>query len=99
MPAAPAVRIYGGAPGASGGYAHALLAGFPAFTNVIFRSAPSLAVGDVNRDGANDLVVGAGEGGGSRVTGYRGADFADGAAPERFGFDTFPGFNGGVFVG
>ncbi|HEX4606911.1 MAG TPA: IPT/TIG domain-containing protein, partial [Urbifossiella sp.] len=46
-----------------------------------------------------DLVVGSGAGAGSRVTGYRGEDFAGADAPLAFAFDAFPGSTAGVYVG
>jgi hypothetical protein len=63
------------------------------------RGGVRVAVKDLDGDRFADLVVGPGQGGGSRVTGYAGNTFAGGAAPEVFGFDAFPGFSGGVFVG
>jgi hypothetical protein len=63
------------------------------------RGGVRVAVKDLDGDPRADLVVGDGDGAGSRVTGYYGKAFADGAAPEAFGFDAFPGLSGGVFVG
>ncbi|HJZ58747.1 MAG TPA: VCBS repeat-containing protein, partial [Gemmataceae bacterium] len=63
------------------------------------RGGIRVAVKDLDSDARADLVVGAGTGGGSRVTAYAGKDFAGSDAPELFGFDAFPGFTGGVFVG
>ena len=58
------------------------------------------AVKDLDGDTRADLVVGAGTGAGSRVTGYRGSAIpTDGTPPEAFAFDAFAGFSGGVFVG
>jgi hypothetical protein len=54
------------------------------------RGGVRVAVKDLNRDGRADLVTGSG---GSRITAY-----VDGTT-ELFGFDAFPGFGGGVFVG
>ena len=55
---------------------------------------------DLDGDNRADLVVGDGTGAGSRVTGYFGSAIpADGTPPAAFGFDAFPGFTGGVFVG
>jgi hypothetical protein len=60
-----------------------------------------LRVAAKNLDGDNfaDLVVGDGSGAGSHVTAYAGKDFHGGSAPAAFGFDAFPGYAGGVFVG
>jgi hypothetical protein len=64
------------------------------------RGGVRVAVKDLGGDGRADLVVGSGSGAGSRVTGYLGKSIAaDGTPPEQFGFDAFPGFTGGVFVG
>jgi hypothetical protein len=46
-----------------------------------------------------DLIVGSGQGAGSRVTAYLGKNMTSGTAQELFAFDAFPGFSGGVFVG
>jgi hypothetical protein len=55
---------------------------------------------DLDGDDRADIVAGAGEGAGSRVTGYSGRTIpADGTPPEAFALDAFPGFPGGVFVG
>ena len=54
---------------------------------------------DLDGDGA-DLVVGAGDGAGSRVTAYLGAQTAGRGHPAgQLIFDAFAGFAGGVFVG
>jgi hypothetical protein len=58
------------------------------------RGGVRVAVTDLDGDGKADIVTGAGAGGGSRVTAYRGTDRA-----ELLGFDAVPGFAGGVFVG
>jgi hypothetical protein len=63
------------------------------------RGGIRVAAKDLDGDAKADVVVGSGQGAGSRVTGYVGKDFAGGGAPERFGFDAFGGFPGGVFVG
>jgi hypothetical protein len=63
------------------------------------RGGVRVAAKDLDGDNKADLVVGDGTGSGSRVTAYYGKDFANGAAPEAFSFDAFPGFDGGVFVG
>jgi hypothetical protein len=64
------------------------------------RGGARVAVKDLDGDARADLVVGAGEDAGSRVTAYPGKSLgpAGGAAggPD---FDAYPGFAGGVFVG
>jgi hypothetical protein len=62
------------------------------------RGGARVAVADLDSDARSDLVVGNGEGAGSRVTSYLGKNFVGGAVPE-FSFEAFPGFTGGVFVG
>jgi hypothetical protein len=63
------------------------------------RGGIRVAVKDLDGDARADLVVGAGEDAGSRVTGYAGKSIAAGTPPVAFEFETFPGFAGGVFVG
>jgi hypothetical protein len=61
-----------------------------------FRGGANVAVGDVNKDGLGDIVVGAGAGGGPRVTAYSLATGAPTVIQNYFAFD--PTFKGGVFV-
>ena len=63
------------------------------------RSGVRVAVKDLDGDDQIDLVVGDVQNAGSRVTGYRGKDLTGGQTTQAFGLDTYPGFNGGVFVG
>jgi hypothetical protein len=64
------------------------------------RGGIRVAVKNLDGDARADLVVGAGEGAGSRVTTYAGKSIGPaGAPPELQSFDAFPGFAGGVFVG
>jgi hypothetical protein len=64
------------------------------------RGGVRVAVKDLDGDARADLVVGAGAGAGSRVTGYLGATVGPAGKPAAvFDFDAFPGFTGGVFVG
>ncbi len=55
------VEIYNGSPNALGQYTHKLLNSFLAFPRS-FLGGGSVAIGDVNHDGENDLIVGAGQG-------------------------------------
>jgi hypothetical protein len=63
--------------------------------NPNFRGGVSVAVGDVNGDGRNDLIVGAGVGGGPRVTVYDGNNTLN-VLSNFFAYD--PNFRGGVLV-
>ena len=65
------------------------------------RGGVRVVARDLDGDNKADVVVGAGTGAGSRVTGYTGKAIAakfDGPA-EQFAFDAYPGFDGGVYVG
>jgi uncharacterized delta-60 repeat protein len=64
------------------------------------RGGIRVAAKNLDGDAKADLVVGAGDGGGSTVTEYLGKDIAPAGTPPAFqSFDAFPGFTGGVFVG
>ena len=63
------------------------------------RGGVRVAAKDLDGDANADVVVGDGAAAGSRVTAYAGKDFAGGGASPLAGFDAFPGFTGGVFVG
>jgi hypothetical protein len=83
----------------SGGQTQTPLANFFA-GNPDNRGGVRVAAKNLDGDARADLVVGDGEGAGSRVTGYLGMDLAAaGTPPEQFAFDAFPGFTGGVYVG
>jgi hypothetical protein len=75
-------------------------ADFLAFGDPSFRGGSRVALGDVNRDGAADLIVGAGIGGGPRVAIYSGTSLLAGRAerlvPDFFALD--PSLRSGVFV-
>jgi hypothetical protein len=59
-----------------------------------------VAATNLDGDARADLVVGAGTKAGSRVTAYAGSAIpVQGQPIERFAFEAFPGFAGGVFVG
>jgi hypothetical protein len=61
-----------------------------------------VAVADVNGDGKDDLITGAGPGGGPHVRAFDGQSVAQGSASptELDGFYAFndPNYNGGVYV-
>ena len=59
-----------------------------------FAGGVTLASGDVNGDGIDDIIVGAGPGGGPHVKVYDGIDGAE--IRSFFAFDS--GFQGGIFV-
>jgi trimeric autotransporter adhesin len=64
------------------------------------RGGIRVAVKNLDADTRADLVVGSGEGAGSRVTSYLGKNVTPAGTPvANFDFDAFPGFTGGVFVG
>ena len=83
-----------------GSGALAPVANFFAFGDAAFRGGSRVAMGDVNRDGSADLIVGAGLGGGPRVAVYDGAALAAGSlvklVPDFFALD--PSLRSGVFV-
>ncbi|MFO0799502.1 MAG: hypothetical protein U0804_18695 [Gemmataceae bacterium] len=76
------------------------LADFLAFGDPNFRGGSRVAMADMNRDGAAELIVGAGLGGGPRVAVYDGAALARGQAarlvPDFFALD--PALRSGVYV-
>jgi hypothetical protein len=73
---------------------------FFAFGDPAFRGGSRVAMGDVNRDGVADLIVGAGLGGGPRVAVYDGNTLLKGSptslVPDFFALD--PSLRSGVFV-
>ncbi|MFO0797800.1 MAG: FG-GAP-like repeat-containing protein [Gemmataceae bacterium] len=75
-------------------------ADFIALDDPNFRGGSRVAVGDVNRDGAADLVVGAGIGGGPRVAVYAGKSVLAGSParliPDFFALDS--SLRSGVFI-
>jgi hypothetical protein len=76
------------------------IADFFAFGDEEFRGGSRVALGDVNGDGAADLLVGAGIGGGPRVAVYDGRSLLTGSprslVPDFFALD--PALRSGVFV-
>ena len=63
------------------------------------RGGIRVSAKNLDGDSYADVVTGAGAGGGSRITAYQGQKLTTGAMTEDYGFDAFPGFTGGVFVG
>ena len=75
-------------------------ADFIALDDPNFRGGSRVAIGDVDNDGADDLVVGAGIGGGPRVAVYDGPSVLAGSParliPDFFALDS--GLRSGVFI-
>ncbi|HXD86139.1 MAG TPA: VCBS repeat-containing protein [Urbifossiella sp.] len=63
------------------------------------RGGVRVAAKNLDGDVFADIVVGDGQGAGSRVTSYLSKNFSGGTAPQDFAFDAFPGLTSGVFVG
>jgi hypothetical protein len=92
----PAVEIFDGAQLANG--VAVPTAQFFAFP-VGFTGGVSIALGAVNGTGHDDVVVGAGPGGGPEVVVFDGAQLAHGVATPTAAFFAFPtSFSGGVSV-
>jgi hypothetical protein len=95
----PIVAVYSGAALAAGLGGEA--ARFAGIDDPAYRGGARAAVGDVNGDGAADLVVAAGFGGGPRVALFDGRSVAAGGGPVRLVADFFafePGLRNGAFV-
>lgn len=63
------------------------------------RGGIRVGVEDLDGDGLTDLLVGAGDESGTRVTAYLGRTLRTGGTAESFHFDAFPGAASGVYVG
>lgn len=63
------------------------------------RGGVRVTVKNLDGDAKADIVTGAGQGGGSRVTARLGKNLTAGDPTDDLNFDAFPGFTGGVFVG
>lgn len=90
----PRVKVF------SGGNPNAVAADFWGIADENFHGGVRLAVGDINADGRDDLVVAAGQGGGPRVAVYDGRTVAAGN-PQRVVWDFYafaPTFGGGTYV-
>ena len=85
--AGPHVLVYNAATGS-------VLQSYFAFPG--FPGGVSVATGDLNGDGFEDVIVGAGDG---ATTGGHVKAFDGATGGELYSFFAFPGFTGGVFVG
>jgi hypothetical protein len=94
----PRVTITSGADRLAGVREPRVIADFFAFDQTN-RGGVRLVARNLDGDAKADLVVGAGTGAGSGVTGYTGTSLASGKPASLFRFDAFPGFDGGVYVG
>ena len=63
------------------------------------RGGVQVAAKNLDGDAFADLVVGAGPGGGTRVTAYKGSTLPTDSPQALYGFDAFGGLNSGVYVG
>lgn len=91
----PRVRVFNGANLTS------VLADFFAIEDTNFRGGVRVGVGDINGDGRDDLIVGAGVGGGPRVAVFNGRSLTPGTTPVKLFGDLFvfePALRDGVFV-
>jgi hypothetical protein len=97
----PRVQIVSGKTLLASGPTAALAAPVANFFSGDINNRGGIRVTAKNLDGDRfaDVVVGAGEGGGSQVTAYRGSSLAQGVADQLYAFDDLPGYTGGVFVG
>jgi len=94
----PAVKIYDGAPDANGNQPAPLLTSFSVFPTT-FKGGVNLAVGDVNGDGHNDLVVASDTGGPPQLKVLDGQYVLTTHALLGSPFNAFPAtFLGGVSV-
>jgi hypothetical protein len=96
---AATIKVFNGTPNADAIYAGAQIASFDAYPTT-FRGGAYVAVGDVNGDGANDIVTGPGAGTGPLVKVFNGTTLTA-ATPTLIGkaFNAFgAAFKGGVPV-
>ena len=80
---------------------YTVLANFFGIADPNFRGGARAAVGDLNNDGFNDLIVTAGPGGGPRISIYNGNSLSNGQytshlVPDFFAYD--PNLRDGVYI-
>jgi hypothetical protein len=93
----PRVTVFSGAQLAAGRLV-AVADFFAGDTNS--RGGVRVAAADLNGDGRADVVTGAGQQAGSRLTAYSGRSLVAGAPPQTlFDFDFYSSYGGGIFVG
>ncbi|MBL8794479.1 MAG: FG-GAP repeat protein [Planctomycetia bacterium] len=90
------IKVYNGTPDIDAHYAANQIASFEAYAST-FRGGAYVAVGDVNRDGANDIVTGPGKGLGPQVKVFNGTTLTT-ATPTLVGGKVITAF-GSTFKG
>jgi hypothetical protein len=100
----PQVQAFSGAAVLAQGVANGRLVATP-LADANLGSPPTntgglrVAARDLDGDGVADVIIGPGEGGGSRVNVFNGKTFRGGSPPAFSTLDLFGGFTNGVFVG
>jgi hypothetical protein len=93
----PLVKVYSGAPDANGHYAGQLLTSFDALTATATQYGINLAVGDVNGDGADDIVTAPRGGWLPQVRVFNGPSLMKTTLRNGMPFDATPVLIGGPF--
>jgi hypothetical protein len=97
----PRARVFVTSKNAGGGVDFGLAADYLAIEDPAFRGGARAAMSDVNGDGAADLLVAAGFGGGPRLAGFDGQSVAAGNTSVKLFADFFvfePTLSNGVFI-